>query len=136
MLQSDTFPLPDAFVALFWGIREGEELKLVVDPVHLTQARVNGEDLTPPQSHYDVREDWHCVGPLSLVGNSVPSLLTGSEYVHWPWGRTVFHVPTRRFRIYADRRLVRDPDLISLLADALHMPAGSYHPGARPYDWS
>jgi hypothetical protein len=136
MSHTDPAPLPDAFVALFWAVREGGALKLVVDPVHLTQARVSGEYLTPLRSHYDVQEDWHCVGPLSLLGNDPLLLVSGTEYVHWPWGRTLFHVPTQRFRIDANRRIVRDPDLISRLADALHMPAGSYNPRARRYDWS
>lgn len=133
MSQSDTGPLPDAFVSLFWGVRVASELELVVDPVRLRQAEAYGDFLTEPRGHYDVWEAWRRLGPAGLVKHGLPSSISWTEYEQWPRGRTVFHIPSQRFVVYADRRLLRDPTFIHCLANGLQMLEGSYDLRTDPH---
>jgi hypothetical protein len=52
-----------------------------------------------------------------LVAKAYPDRIASTEYDQWPRGRIVYETPTRRFVIYADRRLQK-PDIIDALKTA------------------
>src|SRR4051812_44130878 len=93
-------------VGIVWGVADDDNpLRLVTDLTPLTEAEPYGECLTHPGGHYDVWERWRRLGPAALARRGLPALIAWHEYEHFPRGRVVYDVGTRRFTLYADRRL-------------------------------
>ncbi|MCW3475931.1 hypothetical protein [Limobrevibacterium gyesilva] len=92
-------------VGIFWRIgATGAAPELLVDCVPVAHAESYGDFLTHG-GHY---EFWCALSRLSaseLRQRNVPDVVLWSEYEEWPRGRVVFHVPSDRFIIYADRKL-------------------------------
>ena len=93
-------------VGIVWGVRDGTgPLLLVTDRIPLAEAEPYGDFLTHSGGHHDVWEGWRRLGPAGLARRGLPALITWHEYEHFPRGRVVFNTTTRRFTLYADRRL-------------------------------
>ena len=93
-------------VGIVWGVRDGAgPLLLVTDCTPLAGAEPYGGFLTHPGGHHDVWEGWRQLGPAGLALRGLPSLIAWHEYEHFPRGRVVFNTTTRRFTLYADRKL-------------------------------
>lgn len=92
-------------VGIFWRIQTSMIAPmLVIDSVPVEQAEPYGDFLTHG-GHY---EFWSAVSRLAiseLRKRHLPDVVKWSEYEEWPRGRVVFHVPTDRFILYADRKL-------------------------------
>jgi hypothetical protein len=125
MPQPQTPAPPAGFVGIFWFVPDGGELRLVVDRTPLVEAEPYGEALTHPRGHYEVWEKWQRLGPAGLARAGLPPVIAWSEYEHHPRGRAVYHRPTSRFTLYADRKL-QTPEFIARIADALAIPADAY----------
>ena len=50
-------------------------------------------------------EEWQAMGSARLVAKGYPADIASTEYDEWPRGRVVYETLSRRFVIYADRRL-------------------------------
>lgn len=107
--KMDSDPLDAAdrpTVGIVWGVRDGAgPLLLVTDCTSLAGAEPYGDFLTHPGEHHDVWEGWRQLGPTGLAQRGLPSLIAWHEYEHFPRGRVVFDTTTRRFTLYADRKL-------------------------------
>ncbi len=107
--KMDSDPLDAAdrpTVGIVWGVRDGAgPLLLVTDRTPLAEAEPYGDFLTHPGGHHDVWEGWRRLGPAGLAQRRLPSLIAWHEYEHFPRGRVVFDTTTRRFTLYADRKL-------------------------------
>ncbi len=125
MPHTDATALPPASVGIYWGVRDAGALILVVDRTPLADAEPYGEALTHPHGHFEVWESWQRLGPAGLARAGLPTAIAWSEYEHHPRGRAVYHRPTRRFTLYADRKL-QTPEFIARIADALAIADGAY----------
>ena len=96
-------------VGIFWGVRDGPTaLHIVTDTTPLAGAESYGDFLTHPGGHYEVWEAWRRLGPAGLAARGLPRAIVWHEYEHFPRGRVVYHCPTARFTVYADRALQTD----------------------------
>jgi len=100
-------------VGIFWRVGG----VLVVDHSTLAEAEPYGDCLTHPAGHYERWEQWRKLGASRLAALGLPRRIASTEYDEWPRGRIVYEKPTRRFVIYADRRL-QAPDVIAAVKTA------------------
>lgn len=118
-LQS-SFPVPASHnaVGIVWGIQDQNgPMRLVIESTPLAEAEPYGDFLTHPRGHYEVWEGWRQLGPAGLARCGLPTIIAWHEYEHFPRGRVVFNTPSRRFTLYADRKLQG----ASALLRALHV---------------
>lgn len=97
-------------VGIFWRVNG----VLVIDRSTLDEAEPYGEFITHAAGHYERWQKWQELGGARLVVKGYPDRIASTEYDQWPRGRIVYETPTRRFVIYADRRLQK-PDIIDAL---------------------
>ncbi len=94
-----------AKVGIFWRVQSaGAKPALLVDCVPVIEAERYG-DFQTHGGHY---EFWCMLASLSVLQirrQDLPDVAKWSEYEEWPRGRVVFHLPTKRFVLYADRKL-------------------------------
>ena len=110
-----------SLIGIFWGVRDGlAALHIVTDTTLLAGAESYGDFLTHPGGHYEVWEAWRRLGPASLAARGLPRAIAWHEYEHFPRGRVVYHCPTARFTVYADRALQADTVMTRIL-DAFHL---------------
>ena len=102
-------------VGIVWGVSDKGRLQLVTDLTPLAEAEPYGEFLTHPRGHYDVWEGWRRLGPAALAKRGLPDAIAWNEYEHFPRGRVVFNIETKRFTLYVDRRLQGPPALDQIL---------------------
>lgn len=103
-------------VGIFWGVRDGPAaLHIVTDTTPLADAESYGDFLTHPAGHYEVWEAWRHLGPACLATRGLPQAIAWHEYEHFPRGRVVYHCPTARFTVYADRALQADAVMTRIL---------------------
>ena len=108
-------------VGIFWGVRDGlAALHIVTDTTPLAEAESYGDFLTHAGGHHEVWEAWRRLGPVSLAARGLPRAIAWHEYEHFPRGRVVYHCPTARFTVYADRALQADTVMTRIL-DALRL---------------
>jgi hypothetical protein len=88
-------------VGIFWRVGD----VLVVDRSTLDSAEPYGDCITHAAGHYERWDGWQALGTARLVANGYPAAIASTEYDEWPRGRVVYENPSRRFVIYADRRL-------------------------------
>jgi hypothetical protein len=100
-------------VGIFWRVNG----VLVIDRSTLDEAERYGDCLTHAAGHYQRWLEWQALGTARLAAIGYPDRITWTEYDQWPRGRIVYETPTRRFVLYADRRLQK-PDLIDALKTA------------------
>jgi hypothetical protein len=93
-------PTPPA-VGVFWRVNG----VLVIDRSTLDEAEPYGDCITHAAGHYERWQEWQALGIARLAATGYPELILSSEYDQWPRGRIVYETPTRRFVLYADRRL-------------------------------
>jgi hypothetical protein len=100
-------------VGIFWNV----DGVLVIDRSVLSDGEGYGDFITHAAGHYERWQEWQALGfgPLRALG--YPDCIALTEYDHWPRGRIVYHTPTKRFTLYADRRLQR-PHIIDALKAA------------------
>jgi hypothetical protein len=119
-------------VGIFWGLAEaGRPPLLLVDLRPLDEAEPYGDFLTHGGHH----EYWMALARLGageLRRRGSPTAPTWSEYEEWPRGRVVYHVPARRFTVWADRQLWQAP-WPALIARRFGLPAGDYDLRGDPH---
>ena len=105
-----------SLLGIFWGVREGPTpVQLATDTTLLTEGERYGDFLTHPGGHYEVWEAWRRLGPAGLAARGLPRAIAWHEYEQFPRGRVVYHCPTARFTVYADRALQRDTLMTRIL---------------------
>ena len=93
-------------LGIFWGVREGSaSFHLATDTTPLDEGERYGDFLTHSGGRYEVWEAWRRLGAPSLAARSLLRAIAWHEYEHFPRGRVVYHCPTARFTLYADRAL-------------------------------
>ena len=103
-------------VGIFWGVRDGPgAFHIVTDTTPLAGAESYGNFLTHPGGHYEVWEAWRRLGPAGLAARGLPRAIAWHEYEHFPRGRVVYHCPTARFTVYADRAFQSDAVMARIL---------------------
>jgi len=102
-------------VGIFWRVNR----TLLIDRTKLNDAERYGDCLTHAAGHYERWQEWQALSEKVLASTGYPSLLRLTEYDEWPRGRIVYEILSRRFVLYADRRLQK-PEII----DALKMAFG------------
>ena len=105
-------PTPPA-VGIFWRV----SAVLVIDRSTLDEAERYGDCITHAAGHYERWQEWQALGIAGLTSNGYPGSILSSEYDQWPRGRIVYETPTRRFVLFADRRLQK-PGIIDALRAA------------------
>jgi len=105
-------PTPPA-VGIFWRVNG----VLVIDRSTLDDAERYGDCITHAAGHYERWQEWQALGMARLVAVGYPGRIGWTEYDQWPRGRIVYETLTRRFVLYADRRLQK-PDVIDVLKTA------------------
>lgn len=112
-------------VGIFWGIAEGGQLPtLLVNLTPLSAAEPYGDFLTHG-GHHDYWQKLSTIGASELRRRGLPTAPVWSEYEEWPRGRVVYHVPTGRFIVYADRQL-RQASWPDLVARWFSLPEGGF----------
>ncbi len=94
-------------VGIFWYV----DGVLVVDRSTLDEAEPYGDCITHAAGHYERWEEWKALGGTVRAAAGYPNRIASTEYDQWPRGRIVYEVRSRRFVLYADRRL-QQPDII------------------------
>jgi hypothetical protein len=100
-------------VGIFWRTNG----VIVIDRSTLDEAERYGDCITHAAGHYERWQEWQSLGISRLVAVGYPACIARSEYDHWPRGRIVYETLTRRFVLYADRRLQK-PDVVDALKTA------------------
>jgi hypothetical protein len=100
-------------VGIFWQVNG----VLVVDLSTLDEAEPYGDCITHATGHYECWDHWQTLSTTRLAALGYPDCIVSTEYDHWPRGRVVYETPTRRFVLYADRRLQK-PEVIDALKTA------------------
>ncbi|MEX2431589.1 MAG: hypothetical protein WD645_06700 [Dehalococcoidia bacterium] len=107
-------------VGIFWKIGD----VLIVDHSALSEAEAYGDCLTHADGHYERWECWQSLGGSCLRSLGYPETIMTSEYDEWPRGRIVHEVPSKRFVLYADRRLQK-PQIITAICKAFQLESQS-----------
>jgi hypothetical protein len=97
-------------VGIFWAVSG----LLVLDYSAVTAAEHYGDCVTHSAGHYDCWHQWQALGGHVLIAKGYPKCILSTEYDEWPRGRIVYEKPTKRFTLYADRRLQK-PSIIGAL---------------------
>lgn len=98
-------------VGIFWVLSQpGGPLSVLADLVPFAQGELYGEFLTYG-GHYTYWEVMAQLGSGELRRRGLATAPVWSEYEEWPRGRVVYHQPTKRFVVYADRKLWGQPIL-------------------------
>lgn len=98
-------------IGIFWVLVErGAPPQVLADLVPMDEGERYDEFLTHG-GHYEFWERLAGLGAPELRRRGFPTAVLWSEYEEWPRGRVVFHQPTRRFIVYADRKLWPRPIL-------------------------
>jgi hypothetical protein len=100
-------------VGIFWRV----DGVLVIDRSALDNAERYGDCITHAAGHYERWEEWRALSGAQRASAGYPDRIASTEYDEWPRGRIVFEIPTRRFVLYADRRL-QQPAIIEALKAA------------------
>ena len=109
-------------VGIVWAVKDNGAIQLVTEATALPDAEVYGDFLTHPNGHHETWESWRALGPRGLVQRGLPAAIAWSEYEQFPRGRVVFHMPSRRFTVYADRHL-HAASLPQKMFEAFALPA-------------
>lgn len=88
---------------------------LLADCVPMARAETHGDVLTHG-AHYEYWTKPAAMNVRALRDQGVPDVVRWNEYEEWPRGRVVYHQPTGRFTLYADRKL----QARAIIADILH----------------
>ena len=109
-------------VGIFWGVRDDTgEFVMVTDRTALATAEPYGDCLTHAQGHYEVWERWRHMSAAARAKCGLPQGIADHEYEDFPRGRVVYHQPSGRFWIYADRRL-QQTNVLDQLRSAFGLP--------------
>jgi hypothetical protein len=100
-------------VGIFWRVSG----VLVIDRSTLDNAEPYGECITHATGHYERWQEWQALSGGSRAAAGYPDRIGSTEYDQWPRGRIVYETPSRRFVVYADRRL-QQPAVIDALKTA------------------
>jgi hypothetical protein len=103
-------------IGIFWHIQApGGDATLLVDCVPMAKAETYGDFLTHG-AHYEYWAKLAAMDVRAVRDQSIPNVVRWTEYEEWPRGRVVYHQPTGRFTLYADRKL----QTRAIIADILH----------------
>lgn len=112
--MSTSVPAALPSVGLFWGVPDGGRLHLVTAMTPLAEAEPYGDALTDPRGHYELWEGWQQLGAAHLKAQGLPVTILSYEYEDCPRGRVVCDARSRRFTLFADRKLQTLPVLAEL----------------------
>ena len=95
----------EPLVGIFWiAVIDGAP-RLLSASCPLSGAEPYGDCITHAAGHFERWEEWQASGSARLVSKGYPAAIASTEYDEWPRGRVIYETLTRRFVIYADRRL-------------------------------
>jgi hypothetical protein len=100
-------------VGIFWRVNG----VLIIDRSTLDEAEPYGECITHAAGHYELWQELQALGGARLAAVGYPDRIASTEYDQWPRGRIVYETHSRRFVLYADRRLQK-PYVIDALKTA------------------
>ena len=107
--------LVEPSVGIFWQVTDDRgRPALLTDRTALASAEPYGECLTHPYGHYEVWERWRNAPARAKPKDAITRAITVHEYEDFPRGRIVYHQPSARFWIYADKRLQKSQVLNEL----------------------
>jgi hypothetical protein len=95
-------------VGIFW-IVDGKPL---IDSTPLSQAEPYGDHLTHARGHAEVWGQYQRVGVVPI----------DMEYEESPRGRVMYNTKTQRFRLLADRCILRDRSMVSTIMKVMNLP--------------
>jgi hypothetical protein len=98
--KTATAPTPPA-VGIFWLVNG----VLVLDRSTLDEGEPYGDCIGHAAGHYGRWQEWQALGMPGLASAGYPDQIAWTEYDEWPRGRIVYDRLTRRFMLYADKRL-------------------------------
>jgi hypothetical protein len=95
-------------VGIFWVLNS----EPLIDSALLSDAEPYGDHLTHPRGHAEVWEQWQGKGVVS------PDM----EYDEPPRGRVMYNTKTRRFKLLADRCILRDKEVVRKIKSQMSLP--------------
>ncbi len=119
-------------VGIFWAVPDAGGTQLVTEATSLADAEPYGDVLTHPNGHYETWSAWQALGPAALARRGLPVAIVWHEYEDLPRGRVVYHVPDRRFTVYADMRLLA-PAMQARIIAAFTLPVGRTRLSTDPH---
>ena len=109
-------------IGIFWHVQASDgDTILLVDCVPMAKAETYGEFLTHG-THYEHWSQLAAMGERALRDQGIPAVVRCTEYEEWPRGRVVFHRPSGRFTLYADRKL-QTPAIVEDILRRFSLPA-------------
>ena len=109
-------------IGIFWRVQASDgDATLLVDCVPMAKGEPYGEFLNHG-SHYDYWIKLASMSAGELSERIMPDVARWTEYEEWPRGRIVYHCPTNRFILYADRKL-QTPKIIQEIIQQFSLPA-------------
>jgi hypothetical protein len=113
-------------LGIFWGIPNiDHSWRILTDKTSLAEAEPYGDFLTHPRGHYDVWSEWQTLNATEQAKQAIPQTVAYHEYEDFPRGRIVYHVRTRQYIVYADRRLQR-PDVLTDIVSLFDISSGRF----------
>lgn len=105
-------------MGIFWGVPGGHgNVVILEDFTSLDEAERYGDFLTHPSGHCEVWESWRSQRNSIAARRGLRKFVIDNEYENVPRGRIVYHVNSRVFVIYADRKLQK-PSIVTKIAEA------------------
>ena len=98
-------------IGIFWVVGG----KPIIDGTPLSQAEPYADHLTHPRGHVDV---W----PLFQRNGIAPNDM---EYEEVPRGRVMYDTKIRRFKLLADRCILKRKDLVRKIMAAMNLPSNN-----------
>ncbi|MBO1081679.1 hypothetical protein [Roseomonas haemaphysalidis] len=111
-------------VGIFWMLAFADHPALLGHRVPLAQGEPYGDFLTHG-AHYEHWTALAALGTDELLRRGLLTTPAWSEYEEWPRGRVIFHRPTQRFVIYADRK-IQHASAIALIRANFGVPDGAF----------
>ena len=115
-----------SYVGIFWGLPQGRRgWRFLADKTPVDEGEPYGECITHATGHYEYWESLSRLGQTVLAQRGLPGEPAWHEYEEFPRGRVVYWPDSRRFVIYADRRLQAKSFIKRIVAE-FGIPADAY----------
>ena len=105
-------------VGIFWVVNMADTAQLLAAGSLLEAAERYGDFLTFPDGHSEIWDRWR---KSRETDPALRTLLRMFEYEDWPRGRIVFDRLSKKFILYADRKLMR-PETIAQIRTQFSLP--------------
>jgi hypothetical protein len=112
-------------IGVFWLVQGNAQLPVLLADLCPVGSGEPYDDFLTYGGHYDHWDKLAALGAGELGRRGLPTAPVWSEYEEWPRGRVVYHVPTERFILYADRQL-QQPETLNLIIHRFGLPQDRY----------